>query len=211
MDAGLLSEEQAITSLRYTEWALQNDPAPTGGRRVWTSNFVPGIWSVRELWPGDNYHLALAYFQAGLAEDGWDVFRGTFTTSAFGQPSPGNLGSPQGGTDFGDCIHPFARTLVEGLFGFRPDYPNGAVRIAPQFPEAWDRASIRTPDLSLVFSRSAETASWRVALTRPAPLDLEVPVRARQIASVTVDGQPARYEVKPGTATRASGRPWRDT
>jgi hypothetical protein len=40
-------------------------------------------------------------------------------------PVPGLLGSANGGTDFNDCVHPFARLVVEGLWGYRPDYPNG--------------------------------------------------------------------------------------
>ena len=40
----------------------------------------------------------------------------------------------EGGMDFNDIVHPFARAVVEGLFGYAPDFPNGAVAIAPQFP-----------------------------------------------------------------------------
>jgi hypothetical protein len=197
VDSGLLNEPQMLTTLRYSEWALQNDPAPAGGRRVWTSNFVPGIWSVRELWPGDNYHLALAYFQAGLPRDGWDILRGTFVTGAFNQPSPGNLGSPQGGTDFGDCIHPFARTLVEGLFGIEPDYPNNMVRISPHFPDDWDRASIRTPDFSVAYERTDNRTTLRLGLTRPAPVQLRLPVSTNRVNQVTVNKVPAKYSLSP--------------
>jgi len=97
VDAGLTSQLQAIESVYYSEWALQNDFMPAGGRKVWTSNWVPPIWSTRELWPGDNYHLALSYFQAGLPNDGWDIMRGTFMYSAFDHLVPGNLGAVQGG------------------------------------------------------------------------------------------------------------------
>jgi hypothetical protein len=198
VESGLLNTEQMLTTLRYSEWALQNDPAPGGGRRVWTSNFVPGIWSVRELWPGDNHHLAQAYFRAGLPADGYGILRGTFLASAFAQPGPGNLGSPQGGTDFGDCIHPFARAIVEGLFGFSPDYPNGIVHLAPQFPHEWDHASIRTPDFSLAFRREEKAATLRLTLARPAPVALEIPVSTRRVLSVTNNGQPLAFRLAPG-------------
>ena len=196
--SGLLDAEQMLSSLRYTEWGLQNDRLPIGGRRVWTSNFVPGIWSVRELWAGDNYHLALAYFQAGLGDDGWDILRGNFLHGAYNQPSPGNLGSPQGGTDFGDCVHPFARVLVEGLFGFAPDYPNGLIRLTPQFPAHWDHASIRTPDFQLDHRREGSLARWRFVLAHPAPTRLTVPVRAHRVRSVTVNGTPFSGRTEPG-------------
>ncbi len=172
VDAGLLTSQQAIESVYYSEWAMQNDRLPYGGRQVWTSNWVPAIWSIRELWPGDNYHLALSYFQSGLPEDGYDIFRGTFLRTAFNHISPGNLGGVQGGIDFGDCIHPFARTLVSGLFGYQPDYPNGKVRIAPQFPADWKNASIELPDFRIAYQRTGGNYSWSVKLKRAARLEL---------------------------------------
>ncbi|MEO7049521.1 MAG: DUF4450 domain-containing protein, partial [Ferruginibacter sp.] len=60
IDAQLTSPLQAIESVFYSEWALQNDRQPLGGRMVWTSSWVPAIWSIRELYPGDNYALALS-------------------------------------------------------------------------------------------------------------------------------------------------------
>lgn len=60
----------------YTEWGLQRDAVWCDGSgvpcgvRVWTSNWVPSLWSVREFWPGDNYALALAYFKTGMADAG---------------------------------------------------------------------------------------------------------------------------------------------
>lgn len=199
IDAGdVLTMVQAAQSLRYTEVALQNDRMPLGGRMVYSSNWVPGIWSVREKWPGDNYHLALAYFQTGLAEDGWDIFRGTFMQSAFGWDVPGNLGSPQGGTDFGDCVHTFVRTLVEGLFGYAPDYPNNVVHVAPQFPADWDHASIQTPDVKLRFEHHDVLTTLHIELARAAPMILRVPVRAREVNSVLVDGRATAFELLAG-------------
>jgi hypothetical protein len=198
IDAGLLDPLQTATSLRFTETGLQNDGMPFGGRQVWTSNFVPAIWSVRERWAGDNHHLALAYFQAGLAADGWDIFRGTFLHTAFDSHVPGDLGAPAGGTDFGDSTHMFARTLVEGLFGFAPDRPNGVVRIAPQFPATWKHARLQTPDVHLRYARTATDLTLEVDLTRPSRLEITLPVTARGIAGVSVNGRPTSWKAEPG-------------
>ena len=197
IDAGLTSPLQSIESVYYSEWALQNDWMPYGGRQVWTSNWVPGIWSVRELWPGDNYHLALSYFQAGLPDDGYDIFRGTFLRTAFNHLSPGNLGGVQGGIDFGDCVHTFTRTLVSGLFGYQPDYPNKKVRIAPQFPSDWDNASIGIPDFAIDYKRNEGTYSWSVKLNRAAKLELFLPVQTDEIKEVTVNGKSVEWELIP--------------
>ena len=108
---------------------------PYGGEQCWPSNWVPSIWSVREMWSGDNYQLALAYFQTGLADDGWKVLRGTFPQQAMFGVVPGDMGHPSGGTDFNDCNSMFARAVVEGMFGYRPDYTNGARHGGSAVPE----------------------------------------------------------------------------
>jgi hypothetical protein len=198
VDAGLTSPLQSVESVYYSEWALQNDHLPGGGRQVWTSNWIPGIWSVRELWPGDNYHLALSYFLAGLPDDGYDIFRGTFLRTAFHHLSPGNFGGVQGGIDFGDCVHPFARTLVSGLFGYQPDYPNHKVVIAPKFPSGWKDASLELPDFKISFNRNGPQYNYSVRLARGADLDLRLPVQCRKIKRVMVNGNKVKWELLPG-------------
>ncbi|MCX7006915.1 MAG: hypothetical protein NTY53_06650, partial [Kiritimatiellaeota bacterium] len=194
IDAGMLPTELAARSLYYTEWGLEREKMPYGGERVWPSNWVPSLWSLREMWPGDDYHLALAYFQTGLADDGWKVLRGTFPLMAFYGPVPGDLGYPCGGTDFNDCASMFCRTVVEGLFGYRPDYPNGLVTIAPQLPADWEHAAIKTPDVALDIGRTKIS----VALTKPAALNLRLPLRAKKLVAVTVNGAPAKWDLLPG-------------
>lgn len=197
IDAGLTTPVQSIESVYYSEWALQNDRMSSGGRQVWTSNWIPAIWSVRELWPGDNYHLALSYFQAGLPNDGYDIFRGTFMRTAFEHLSPGNLGGIQGGVDFGDCVHTFARTLVSGLFGYHPDYPNGKVQLAPQFPSDWNNAFIELPDVKIAFERKENKNSFIVELARKAKLELLLPIQSTEIKNVTVNGEKVKWELLP--------------
>ncbi len=197
VDAGLTSPLQAIESVYYSEWALQNDRIPGGGRQVWTSNWVPAMWSVRELWPGDNYHLALSYFQAGLPNDGYDIMRGTFMRTGYNHLSPGNLGGVQGGIDFGDCVHTFARTLVSGLFGYHPDYPNGKVTISPQFPTDWENASIEIPDVKITFKRQGDKINYAFELARAANLELSLPVQCEKIKLVTLNGKSVPWKLIP--------------
>jgi len=193
IDAGMLDVVKAAQSLHYTEWGLEREKMPYGGERCWPSNWVPSIWSLREMWPGDNYHLALAYFQTGLADDGWKILRGTFPHMAFYGPVPGDLGYPCGSTDFNDCASMFCRAVVEGLFGYRPDYPNGIVTIAPQFPGDWNSAAIKTPDFSVAYRQGR----YEVALAKPATLHFRLPVRASKISRVLVNGQAAKYRLEP--------------
>ncbi len=87
VDAGLLDPLRMAQALHYTEWGLQRDPVACEwgacGEKMWTSNWVPSIWSARELWPGDNYALALAYFQAGLPDGGWALLQGNMMHDMF--------------------------------------------------------------------------------------------------------------------------------
>ena len=198
VDAGLTSPIQSIESVYYSEWALQNDSIPTGGRKVWTSNWVPPVWSTRELWPGDNYHLALSYFKAGLPNDGWDIMRGTFMYGAYDHLVPGNLGAAQGGVDFAECSHTFARTLVSGLFGYNPDYPNGKVTLAPQFPTDWNNVSIELPDIKMAFDRKGNKINYSFGLARAANIELFIPVQCDEIKNVTADGKSTAWELLPG-------------
>ena len=187
IDAGMVTAEQAAESLYYTEWGLQNDPVPVGGRRVWTSNWVPGIWSVRPLGSLDYLNLSLAYFQAGFAEDGWDILKGDAL------PACDALAAT--GVGRASLI---LRVTLEGLFGIAADYPNGSVRVAPHLPADWDSASLRTPDVALRFERSGDTDALEIELKRPAAMEVVLPVRARRVTQVTADGRPVGYEIQPG-------------
>ena len=197
IDAKLLSPEQAASSLYYTETQLQRVKLPYGGEQCWPSNWVPSIWSVREMWPGDNYQLALAYFQTGLPDDGYTVLRGTFPQQMLFGTVPGDLGHPAGGTDFNDCLSMFDRAVVEGLFGYVPDYTNNFVTFRPNFPTSWDHASIKTPDFSLTFTRNNTTLKFEISNNHPAPLHLELPVSTSNIDEVLVNNAPAKVEIYP--------------
>jgi hypothetical protein len=200
--AGLATPEEAAQALYYTEWGLERDvmQCPTtesGGMNetcgvvVWTSNWVPSQWSVRQLWGGDNMGLALAYFLAGLPDDGYSVLRGTLSWNMLLESVPGQAGSANGGTDFNDCVHPTTVALVSGLFGYAPDYISGVVTVSPQFPSTWPNASLSVPDVSLVYSapEGGTSASLSVTLTAPAPtLVLRLPLRAQGYTGVAVTG-----------------------
>ena len=197
IDAHLVTDNEAVSSLYYTKSVLQNDKMSTGGRRVWSSNWVPAVFSVRELYPGDNYHLALAYFQSGLADDGWDIMKGNFYHGAYNRNVPGDLGNDSGGTDFNDCSSMFTRALVEGLFGYRPDYPNNKVTIAPQFPKEWNNASIKTPDFSYRYSKNQNTIDVSLSITKPANIDFYIPIKATEIKNVLANGKSMKWKLLP--------------
>ncbi|MBR4895598.1 MAG: hypothetical protein IKZ41_04150, partial [Clostridia bacterium] len=70
--------------------------------------------------------------------------------------------------------------VVEGLFGYRPDYPNGKVTLEPSIPASWERARIKTQDFELNYTRTG----MKVRLTRPARLTLRMRLYADRLLSV---------------------------
>jgi hypothetical protein len=210
IEAGLATPEQAWQAMYYTDWAMEHYRFPFGGEMRQTSNWVPGQWSLRELYPGDNFAMALGYFLGGQGDDGWEILRGTTLQSMYGDPTPragfssglANLRSPGGlscpsSIDFNDITTMFCRAVVEGLFGYRPDYPNKIVRIEPAFPSRWDHASIRTPDFSLAFRREGGRDIYRLTFARAAKAQLRLPLSAAAVTRVSVNGRPVAWHVEP--------------
>jgi hypothetical protein len=194
----MLTPLEAAQAVHYTEGGLQRVKLPYGGQRCWTSNWLPSMWSARVLYPGDNYHLALAYFQTGMPTEGWELLQGNFLESMYAGVVPGGLASANSSTDFTDIVSIFCRTVVEGLFGYRPNYPNGMVRCAPQFPVSWNHASIATPDFKLRFKQDGNADRYDLELSQPAEVEFMIPARAKMVAGVEVNGQAVDYQIKPG-------------
>jgi hypothetical protein len=133
-----------------------------------------------------------------LADDGWTILHGTYPQQLLFGPVPGDLGHPAGATDFSDCASTFCRTVVEGLFGYAPDYPDGVVKIAPEFPQAWDHKSIKTPDFSLAFERKGNEQDYSITLAKTGNAQICLPVSTTDVQSVSVDGLPAKFTIEPG-------------
>ena len=92
----------------------------------------------------------------------------------------------------------FTRVLVEGLFGYHPDYPNAVVKIAPQFPKEWDSASISIPDYSLNFRTKDTLIIASILLSKKAAIDFYLPLAATGIQKVLTDGKPVKWQLLPG-------------
>ena len=198
IDAGLTSPLEALQSLYYTEWDLERIRLPYGGELCQLSNWVPWKWSVRDVFGGDVFALALAYFQSGLGDEGYELLEGATLESAYASAVPGGFSHIGAATDFGDNVHMFARTVVEGLYGYAPDYPNGRVRLQPAFPSFWPTASIQTPDLVFSFRQDREADSYQVELNRPAEIIFRVPLRAEKLRRVLLNGREITGTVEPG-------------
>ncbi|MBS0630353.1 MAG: hypothetical protein JSS11_00435, partial [Verrucomicrobia bacterium] len=147
---------------------------------------------------GDLFHLALAYFQTGLGDEGYSILQGATLETAYASAVPGGFSHIGAATDFGDCVHMFARAVVEGLYGYVPDYPNSTVLIRPAFPSDWPHASIATPDFSLSYRQKGVDDCYVFALAKTADVTFRVPVRADAIRRVTINGVETTGRTKAG-------------
>lgn len=195
---------QAWQMLRYVDTAMEHIPIEGSAAMLWSSNWVPFIWSVRDVCGVEVAHTALANWQAGRPQKAYDLWRGAIIDSMFCCRAPGacigtsELDGHMTGlcTDFADTVGMYARTLVEGLFGIVPDALEGELLIRPGFPKDWPSASLHTPDVGYTYARSGQDESFeiRAKFRRPMRLCLQVAARGAEVAEVTVNGQKAPWK-----------------
>ena len=169
------------------------------------TSWMPYMWSINNVVMAEVAHTSLAYWQAGRADAAFPVFKGCLLDSMFLGLCPGNVGAMtyfdmargEAQRDFADGCGATSRALVEGLFGVQPDALAGELKIRPGFPAQWNHASIKHPDLNFAFQRegSTETFSVEQTFSRPLALGLRIPALLDGIASVTVNGQPAKWRM----------------
>ena len=198
-DNGLLDEKQRASALYYTEWGLERVPQEdVGGERVYLSNYVPYMWSTRTLSYAEEFALANVYFKTGLFDEGYRLFRTCFLQSMYNLYVPGGLGTLKTSTDFTDISTSFARTLVEGLFGYRPDYPHGKVLLAPSVPSGWLFYSASFSAFSYEYREEQNCISLKGELDKEADLTIELPLAGRRLVTAACNGRDADGTVRAG-------------
>ncbi|MGA2788628.1 MAG: DUF4450 domain-containing protein, partial [Verrucomicrobiota bacterium] len=168
-----------------------------------TTSWMPCLWSLNNVVMAEAAHTSLAFWQANRPDAAFSLFKGCLLDSMYLGLCPGNLGMTTGfdmargeaQRDFGDAIGITSRALVEGLFGVRPDALAGELKIVPGFPAGWDHATIRHPDFIFSFRRDGLTETFSIDLKFPKPmaLRLQIPALRDDIASMTVNGRPAKW------------------
>lgn len=198
IDAGMMNPIAAAQMLHYTEWGLEREPMPAGGEMCWQSNWVPWYWSTRERAIAESCHLALAYYQTGRGQEAWKLIEGAFAESTLNSSVPGGLQLTGGATDFNDGTSMFARVIVEGLFGIRPDRPAEVVHCYPQLPYAWKNAQITTPEFSMTYERGDDYIDVILEQDVRSKIDFVLPMYARDVVNATINGKRTQTNTIPG-------------
>lgn len=145
-------------------------PKDWRGAALATTNWQPYGWSINNVALAEEMHTALAFWEAGRADEAYHIFQSSLVDGMYLGASPGNIGqisqfdAARGECyrDFGDPVGITCRTLVQGLIGMQPDLLTGVLRIKPGFPSEWEgkEVSFSTPDFEFSRSYRGDTAVW---------------------------------------------------
>jgi hypothetical protein len=210
VDSEVPSAQEAWQMTRFVDTQIARFPlrgpgVPPGNYTMPTTSWLPYTWSLNNVVMAETMHTALAYWEANRADGAFPLFKGALLDSMFLGLSPGNVGMctwfdsarRESQRDFGDGIGTTSRTLVEGLFGVKPDLLVGEVNVRPGFPAEWNHASIKHPDFEFQFQREGlkETYEFKSYFKTPVRSKLEVAALRDRVAGVKVNGEPAQWQM----------------
>ena len=201
IDCGACTMEQAYRATQYIDKEIPHIPLSSANSplsTISTSNWLPYSWSINNVAAAEVMHTALAYFEAGRSEEGFQLLKANVMDQMYYGQSPANFGqishydAARGECyrDFGDCIGISARTLIQGLFGIQPRALYGECIVHPGFPEAWDSASIHTPYIDYSFRRNGGELVYEITQRFSQPLKMVLRLNVGQ----------GRYQEVVGTA-----------
>jgi hypothetical protein len=219
LDSEVPDAFQAYQATRYVDAEIPHIPVRAAGlpagdfHLLSTTNWQPYDWSLNNVALAENLHTTLAYWQAGRRDEAFHLWKSALLESMYLGASPGNFqqisfyDANRGELyrDFADPIGVAARSLVEGLFGIRPDALHDTLLVRPGLPAAWDSARLTVPDVAFRFQRQGQRESYVIEqkLPKTLALRLQVPALVSGIASVKVNGQPVAWH----PLASAVGRP----
>ncbi len=195
---------QAYESMKYIDENIPHIPVKAKGLEdgyftISTSKWMPYDWSLNNVATAEVMHTALANWQAGRNEKGFNLFKSELLSTMYLGGSAGNIGQisfydaarGEAYRDFADPVAMTARSLVEGLFGILPDALKEELVIRPGFPAEWNNASINIPDISFDFKRTEKKDVYTIVPSFGKRLALKLLVKANgdKVESVMVNGK----------------------
>jgi len=206
---GAASPLEIYEMLHWVDNNLRHETTPGGGQACWSSNWFPNAGrsythSTYELSYGEQFNLALTNYLVGRADQAYALLRSAIC-GIYNGPTPGGLschmyadGRQRMNNEFADAISMWGRAVVEGMYGICPNRPRGIVKLSPQFPSHWSEAAIKTPHFAYRWKRDDHQVSIRWESPVTTAIELRLPLRAKQVDRVTVDGKAISYRVEPG-------------
>jgi len=196
---------QAYQMLRFTELELRNERTLIRkSRLVYSSNWYPKKYSTCGLFPAENIHLALAYFQTGLKDKGLEILNAIVDGYFLGK-NPGLIShvlsghgcADMGDQDFTDVSSMYLRLIVEGLYGIRPHLLDDYIEIVPNLPNDWTNANIKLKDISYNYYRDGRQENLSFWCDKECSKIIRLPLRSNRIEGVLFNGTLIEYEIEP--------------
>ena len=201
---------KAFQATYYIDTEIPHIPVEADGlekgkyKTISTSNWTPYSWSINNVAFAEIYHTALAYWQAGRYDEGYNLLKSAILDGMYIGASPGNVGqisfydAARGECyrDFGDPTGMLSRALVQGLYGIYPDMLHNKLLLKPGFPQEWDNASIATPDIRYSYNKVDGKILFNIqqSFARKLDVDLKIPVNSEKINFVTVNGDTVAWK-----------------
>lgn len=202
---------QAYQVLKYVDDELPHIPIKAKGLpgknyyTIPTTNWQPYTWSLNNVATAEVFHTTLAYWQAGRSEEAYKLWESMVIENLYLSNSPGGfkmlsfydaiIGEYY--RDFADPIGMAGRSLVEGLFGIRPDALSDTLTIQPGLPADWSYASLKIPDVTFDYQRTGKIERFVISPNFPRSMHLRLILKAKsdQLKSISVNGKNADWKI----------------
>jgi len=188
IDCESFSGDQAYQAMKWVDKAIPRIPIAINGkdsefRTISTSDWQPYEWSINNVAMGEVMHTALAYFQAGRPNTGYNLLKGNIIDFMYMGKSPANFGQiskydavlGESYRDFSDVTGIASRALIQGLFGIQPEALYGRCIIRPGFPNNWDSCKIETP--YIIYNYKRENGQDHYTITQNFTRPLQIIIR----------------------------------
>jgi len=209
LDSDVPNPFQAYQSMKYIDNNIPHIPVRAKGLEegystISTSRWMPYDWSLNNVATAEVMHTALANWQAGRNEKGFNLFKSELLSTMYLGGSAGNIGQisfydaarGEAYRDFADPVAMTARSLVEGLFGIQPNALQNELIIKPGFPAGWNNAAIALPDIQFDFKRKNKEDIYTIVPAFPKILQLKLILKANgsAIQSILVNGKKTSWK-----------------
>ena len=217
MESGLPDMTQAAKTLRYVDTHIPHLPMEAEGFKpgelflLSTTNWQPYTWSINNVALAEILHTALAYWQGERKEKAFQLWRSALIESMYFGASPGSFQQlsyydafrGELYRDFADPVGMAARSLVEGLFGIKPEALKDTLFIEPGFPAEWGHAKLRLPLIDIAYRKEANKETYHInqRLQQQLHLNLKLPARGWRISKLLVNGKPYKQYTTISTST----------
>ncbi|MGV3766927.1 MAG: DUF4450 domain-containing protein [Chitinophagaceae bacterium] len=217
MESGLPDPTQATKTLRYVDNHIPHIPIETAAFKpgelflLATTNWQPYTWSINNVALAEILHTSLAYWQGQRKEKAYQLWRSALIESMYFGASPGGFQQlsyydafrGELYRDFADPIGMAARSLVEGLFGIKPEALKDTLFVEPGFPAEWNHAKLRLPLIDMSYRKEGNKETYHInqRLQKQLHLELKLPARGWRITKVMVNGKAYKKYTTSATAT----------